>query len=370
MPSRTGRLRRVGERLISQFDRLVPAAAHVVAHSSPDLDDNVVALLRRRPEELRVVVLADDAERARARATALGLEGTEIVARHSRLGLWSYFRSRASISSHGLFGSRTRGRRKQSLGLWHGEFGKQIGSFLGFAPQYYDWVPVSSELARTARAAEFMLDPRHIHVVGTPRQQMLTSVPSPPNAGPQIVWVPTYRQSGSGIIRTDGDPDALDSLDLADPALSDLLDDLDATLWVRSHPLAIPRADSLGPRVRSAGNTDLEATGRTFYELLRTADCLVTDYSSVWVDFLLVDRPMIAFCPDLDTYRDDRGLALEPHDVWFPGPVVTDAVDLLAELRTALTGSERDGARRADRAKQLQTAQTDPIEQIWSYLRR
>ena len=40
---------------------------------------------------------------------------------------------------------------------------------------------------------------------------------------------------------------------------------------------------------------------------LRKADILVTDYSGVWIDFLLLDRPIVSFCPDLVHYKENRG---------------------------------------------------------------
>ena len=44
----------------------------------------------------------------------------------------------------------------------------------------------------------------------------------------------------------------------------------------------------------------MAADGR---DLLLAADVLVTDYSSVLVDFALTGRPMVFFTPDLEHYR-------------------------------------------------------------------
>ncbi len=62
--------------------------------------------------------------------------------------------------------------------------------------------------------------------------------------------------------------------------------------------------------------------------ILGIADVLVTDYSSIFFDFLATGRPIFFLTPDLADYSGYRGLYIEP-DEW-PGPVV-DTVDKLAE---------------------------------------
>ena len=58
----------------------------------------------------------------------------------------------------------------------------------------------------------------------------------------------------------------------------------------------------------------------SLYGVLGQARGLVTDYSSVWVDYLLLDRPLAFLVPDRDTYSR----ALVPPDVldWVPGELV------------------------------------------------
>jgi CDP-glycerol glycerophosphotransferase len=81
-------------------------------------------------------------------------------------------------------------------------------------------------------------------------------------------------------------------------------------------------------------------------ELCLAADVLVTDYSSVYFDFALLDRPMVFFMYDLDRYAGAlRGFYLPVQDV--PGPVVTTQDDLAAALLDPQLGVAH-AARRAE----------------------
>src|SRR5699024_9440692 len=48
------------------------------------------------------------------------------------------------------------------------------------------------------------------------------------------------------------------------------------------------------------------------YELLAISDVLVSDYSSLLFDFLATDRCVIAYVPDEEAYREERGLYFSP----------------------------------------------------------
>jgi CDP-glycerol glycerophosphotransferase (TagB/SpsB family)/glycosyltransferase involved in cell wall biosynthesis len=65
--------------------------------------------------------------------------------------------------------------------------------------------------------------------------------------------------------------------------------------------------------------------------LLAVTDVLVTDYSSIFFDFLATGRPIAFLTPDIDDYAGYRGLYFEP-DEW-PGPVVRSVAELVDALR-------------------------------------
>ena len=64
--------------------------------------------------------------------------------------------------------------------------------------------------------------------------------------------------------------------------------------------------------------------------LLGVADVLITDYSSIFFDFLATGRPIFFLTPDIADYTGYRGLYMEP-ETW-PGPVVSTVSELAAEI--------------------------------------
>ncbi|MGE5403864.1 MAG: CDP-glycerol glycerophosphotransferase family protein [Candidatus Saccharibacteria bacterium] len=97
------------------------------------------------------------------------------------------------------------------------------------------------------------------------------------------------------------------------------------------------KADS---RIIFLQDGDLEKNNYDLYEVLGAADILVTDYSSVYFDFLLLDRPLIFIPVDLNRYRGSRGLLLEPYEHWTPGPTALDQEVFAREILNSLQDNQ------------------------------
>lgn len=61
-------------------------------------------------------------------------------------------------------------------------------------------------------------------------------------------------------------------------------------------------------------------------ELLSITDILVSDYSSIFFDFLLTDRPIIFYIPDVESYKEYRGVYFGLEEL--PGPYSCDMGDI------------------------------------------
>jgi CDP-glycerol glycerophosphotransferase (TagB/SpsB family) len=121
-------------------------------------------------------------------------------------------------------------------------------------------------------------------------------------------------------------------IDLAVPGGLDLeqfaaeLDALGAHLVFKPHIVTIAPPPVRGATTLGSGD-DADA-------YLPLCDVLVTDYSSLAFDFMLLDRPIVYFVPDLDEYTRYRGFYFDPLEM-MPGALVRDAAELAAAVAAA-----------------------------------
>ncbi|WP_394127420.1 CDP-glycerol glycerophosphotransferase family protein [Vibrio hepatarius] len=134
-----------------------------------------------------------------------------------------------------------------------------------------------------------------------------------------IAYAPTWRKSGSyefsrGELK----------------ALTALLDKHNAILFYAGHPYlekrCVPDSHSI---------IDFNRYFNDIQSLLLKADLLITDYSSVWIDFLLRGKPVISFQYDKSSYQDYRGFLFDTDEL-FPGEIVEDVTGLLQSIEQNL----------------------------------
>ena len=143
-----------------------------------------------------------------------------------------------------------------------------------------------------------------------------------------VVWAPVERENG-------------DTTALASDVVTRMAD------------LADRRGAVLGLRCVGAGGDErvLDVSAERFPDVemvLRVAAVLVSDYAPELLDFLVTDRPVVCFAPDLEAVREDPGLV---HDLerLVPGGVRRDPDALLTGVETALgEGSAADAAAYAE----------------------
>jgi len=341
------------------LSRVVPTSRSVVLAVFPESEGNGVevarALLRRYHG--RVVWLRDRGA-VPEHVRTLADQGMVLVPKASLAGLRAYLRAEAVLFTHGLYGNPRPCARKPVVNLWHGDGPKDIrpGRTVG-ALVASTYLVGSTTLFSQFQARAFDVPPDRVLLTGNPRTDELWRPVDPERlarlgiTGGFVLWMPTFRQARAvGAVRFGSGPAASHD---ADAELAPLLAGLRARglqLVVKPHPLDADRRRL--PGLVTVDDDDLAAAGVTLSSLLAASTGLVTDYSSVWVDYLLLDRPIAFSVPDRASY--DR--ELHPPDVldWVPGEVVDLAGRPFAEFLRDVDAAGRLGAaRRRDVAERI-----------------
>jgi len=76
------------------------------------------------------------------------------------------------------------------------------------------------------------------------------------------------------------------------------------------------------------------------YQLLSLSDSLLTDYSSVYYDYLLCDKPIGLIWEDYDEYKKGQGFALDPDVVYSGGEKIFNVEDFCAYLERIAKGED------------------------------
>jgi len=351
-------IKELGRQLCSWIYRLTPKGDHAVIWGWPDGEDNSRALASEllAYRVSRIIVLMTDTSFADA---VFARAGTKVrcVRKASPAALFWFLTARYVFFTHRCFMKRFPGN-VVSVNVWHGMPIKRIGWMLegdeGIDSRYVlATSPFWADIMRKAMCPE-----GNVLITGLPRNDRLFADPTSvrdklglsarPDIRSLIVWLPTYRQSVRGEIRIDGNAQGgvFGTIDINPTMLNDFLASHNAMMLVKPHPMAAFESAPEFSHLKTVDDAWLRVRDLSLYELLGGCNLLISDISSVAIDFLLLDRPLIHCFPDLDEYRRSRGFTLEPVEDLMAGPVVTTFAELLGSMRTVLQGGDPEHARR------------------------
>ncbi len=346
---------------LAVVNRVLPKnPANVVLHSTVDIEDGVLAIADEcAARGAKATVLLEDPSRdALVRSFAAG--PVRVVPKWSARGILTFLTARYVMSTSNIFGNRPPPSSQIMVSLWHGEPPtKCTARFEDHGGLNASYAPVCSTVGRAYRSAEFDIHPLRVPIVGAPRNdRMLQTDGSAVRrvllgddaARPAFLWMPSYRVGRyadgprfdavgvqPGVPYTAGELRQLD----------DWLVENDARMVVKLHHRDVNSFTEDYRAIRVLTKPDLVRHRVTVYQALAAFDALITDMSSVWVDYLLLDRPIVFAFPDVQHYRDGRGLNLEPYEHWVPGQFIQTMDELLAALGALLAGHDPMSEERA-----------------------
>ena len=234
-------------------------------------------------------------------------------------------------------------KKRLIINLWHGVPLKKIALldpnlkkaariyFKKIFSENYTCILTTSHELIPLMARSFAVSEDKIKVWGQPRNDGLFQkndcreilgqlFPDLPEYTKTVLYAPTFRDYGQVQL--------FPFKDFDQKQLEACLEEKNMLLFIRTHVAEQgSAAPYLGKRIRFLGNEQAEdVTG-----ILNIFDCLITDYSSIYIDYLLTDKPMIFLPYDRQQYLDGRGMNFDYDDVT-PGPKPETFNDFLNAL--------------------------------------
>lgn len=233
-------------------------------------------------------------------------------------------------------------RRKRIIQLWHGTLLRKVnlkagstirkiwrGLFIAYLGREYDLV-----ISATQKNHQIFLDlfnTKNIQVTGQPRIDGLFQYKGLlrgkyPNQK-IIMYLPTWRDNGYMLFTKKNKFDY--------NKLNTFLIKQKAVLIIKIHPYDLHKYRNLPKSKHIEFTVDMDDV----YMYLQDVDILLTDYSSVFFDYLLLNRPIV-FAPfDLEAYEKQHGFYYNYGDIT-PGPKVTDWDKVIFEMKKYLLGKD------------------------------
>lgn len=264
--------------------------------------------------------------------------------------LLTYFRAKFILISNGnddIFPFYPSSKKQVVINMWHGNPIKKIG-YLNAKPGEkinldLNYFLVSSEAERDTikRAFKDMFQKDQFKIFGIPRNDIFHNKRLEHKEKKTILYLPTFRENNSVnyFPFPDFDPNEL----------RDFLKTNNIEIIIKPHKndstnqqlMDIIKANPY-VKLKTSENKDID-----IQHMLLDCDILLTDYSSVYFDFLLLDRPIIYLPYDYETYKNARGFLYDDFDEITCGDKVLTQKQFIQSIKANIENPEKDREIRA-----------------------
>lgn len=263
-------------------------------------------------------------------------------------GVFTFFRAGFVFYSFGKL-PIIPGNNQIAFQLWHGCPYKapDESMFKGHSweRQYYTHVLSSSKHFIPIWSYLFSIPEKKVVVTGLPRNDALFKKYPKYDFGEYrkiILWAPTFRASKVlGYTNVSDEKNIVPVLKEDEFGLVDkYLAEKGVKIVVKLHPMQNLDAYHLinNDYFKLMSHQEFVRSGIDLYKLMTQCDALITDYSSIFYDFLLLDRPMAFTEDDLDDYSDKRGFVVDDPQFYKAGMRVKSILDLYRFIDSVADG--------------------------------
>ena len=333
---------------ISMGNKINPKRNIILFNSYPAYSDNSRALyeyiLMNRPDIKKKYKIIWGQEKSATIPKELMQYNIETIDKKSLKGVYTFLSAKYVFSTHGYFPGVKSGNGQVQVNLWHGCGYKSITD----SDRIYrgDINTVTGSIYVPIHEKVLDMKPGTVYPTGLPRNDLLFTnrdIMSKFGINKKkykkiYIWMPTYRKANEGHEEVDGKVDAFTISTMTQEELkllNETLKKLKILLIVKPHPMDAKTFDNVSgfSNVKTIMNVELANAGVRLYEFMAETDALISDYSSVVIDYLMLQKPVVMVMSDIHEYENSRGFVFENIKDYLPGPIITNARSLIDYLK-------------------------------------
>ena len=244
---------------------------------------------------------------------------------------------------------------------------KYIYNLLVLKDSYYN---ANSEYEQSCYETAFLTEKEKIQILGAPRLDALfrdfdnqqifmeedyNNIKSLYKQGKKLLfYVPTFRDTQKDI-----------SGWLKSRNLHNFLHENNIVLVCKLHPFDKNSLDSdlVEDFYKMASDSDI-------YAVLKYSDALITDYSSIYFDYLLLDKPILYYSPDLEEYQEKCRGFYRPYEELTAGIKTYNEDELINAMQNVVNGVDNyKGQREKLRDKMFKYQDGRNCERVVEWIR-
>ena len=264
--------------------------------------------------------------------------------------LWHILSSKTVIFSHNPRDAHItkKCKNRNIINLWHGVAIKKIELLMSKIDiqkkqlllnnsKLYSMVIASSKEDQKTNAKAFGASLGKVKITGLPRYEILKegyqasnylkkeleNIKQIKNGKKLVLYAPTFRENSQSPLKIIKDDEW--------KLINNFAKKNNIIFGIRPHPYDENRMENI---VKKYNNLYM-FNSKDFVEtnlLLKYVDLLVVDFSSIWIDYLLLNRPIIGFSKDYSHYlENERGFVYNIEKV-FPETFIDNIESLLKEI--------------------------------------
>lgn len=315
----------------------------------------------------------------------ISTEDTKFISRYHRTFnfIADYYYAKAAYSFYTHTTSTIKYKRPGQTIIFIGH-GYAIKGHKGSGSSYhnFDYALATGKEAMATQAIFIGCDKSKMLPLGLPRNDMLKQNSKPGNENPivqgrefskVIIWMPTFRESKTNLSEercaTETGLSLFDTPEKVEK-LNDLLHSYNCAVILKIHRLQLEKETFKRKfsNIIIISDSVIDKLGLQLYQFIGLSDALLTDYSSVSIDYLLLDKPIGYILSDIDLYLKDRGFTSnDPRDV-MAGEFIYKVDEAYNFIRNVVAGTDNYIKMRESLCNRLHVAQNgDSCELICEY---